>query len=92
MGLKMFNQQFSVTKTASELLFEGYNDPLLDLAKSLPASTTGGAPPVDKFGWFYGVSNDLALRFIDLSNLLYRFEGAFNRRSTTVCQKRYPVF
>ncbi|CAB3235288.1 unnamed protein product [Arctia plantaginis] len=58
-GLKMFKQQFSVTKTASELLFEGYNDSLLDLAKSLPASTTGGAPPVDKFGWFYGRNDTL---------------------------------
>lgn len=56
MGLAMFGQQVSVTKKVGELLFDGYEDPLLDLAKSLPASTTGGAPPVDKFGWFYGVS------------------------------------
>lgn len=52
----MFSQHVSVTKTAGEMLFEGYEDPLLDLAKSLPSSATGGAPPVDRFGWFYGVS------------------------------------
>ncbi|KOB79183.1 Scavenger receptor class B member 4, partial [Operophtera brumata] len=59
MGLAMFGQGVSVTKTAGQMLFEGYEDPLLDLAKSLPASTTGGAPPVDKFGWFYGRNNSI---------------------------------
>lgn len=56
MGLAMFGQHISVSKLAKELLFDGYEDPLLDLAKSLPPSTTGGAPPVDRFGWFYEVS------------------------------------
>lgn len=56
MGLAMFGHHLSISKLATELLFEGYDDPLLDLAKSLPASATGGAPPVDKFGLFYGVS------------------------------------
>lgn len=55
MGLAMFNQKIAVSKLARELLFEGYDDQLLNLAKSLPSSTTGGAPPVDKFGWFYEV-------------------------------------
>ncbi|CAH0406780.1 unnamed protein product [Chilo suppressalis] len=59
MGLAMFGQRVSVSKTARELLFDGYEDPLLDLAKSLPASTTGGAPPVDRFGWFYERNNSL---------------------------------
>ncbi|KAJ8721181.1 hypothetical protein PYW07_001956 [Mythimna separata] len=59
MGLAMFNQNIAVSKLARELLFEGYDDPLLDLAKSLPSSTTGGAPPVDKFAWFYERNNSL---------------------------------
>ncbi|XP_075974431.1 protein peste-like isoform X2 [Anticarsia gemmatalis] len=59
MGLSMFNQKIAVSKLAKELLFEGYADPLLDLAKSLPPSTTGGAPPVDRFGWFYERNNSL---------------------------------
>ncbi|XP_049868378.1 protein peste-like [Pectinophora gossypiella] len=59
MGLAMFGQGISVSKLAGEILFEGYEDPLLDLAKSLPPSATGGAPPVDRFGWFYGRNNSL---------------------------------
>ncbi|XP_068632464.1 protein peste-like [Battus philenor] len=59
MGLAMFGQHMSITRQASELLFEGYEDPLLNLAKSLPASTTGGAPPLDRFGLFYGRNNSL---------------------------------
>ncbi|XP_026732809.1 protein peste-like isoform X1 [Trichoplusia ni] len=59
MGLAMFNQQIAISKLAKELLFDGYEDPLLDLAKSLPPSTTGGAPPVDRFGWFYERNNSL---------------------------------
>ncbi|KAH9639995.1 hypothetical protein HF086_008090 [Spodoptera exigua] len=45
MGLAMFNQKIAISKLARELLFEGYDDQLLNLAKSLPSSTTGGAPP-----------------------------------------------
>ncbi|XP_014369351.2 protein peste isoform X1 [Papilio machaon] len=59
MGLAMFGHHVSISKLATELLFEGYDDPLLDLAKNLPASATGGAPPVDKFGLFYGRNNSL---------------------------------
>ena len=58
MGLAMFGHGISVSRLAGELMFEGYEDPLIDLAKSLPASTTGGAPPVDRFGLFYEVSFD----------------------------------
>ncbi|XP_028159775.1 protein peste-like [Ostrinia furnacalis] len=59
MGLAMFGQHISVSKLARELLFEGYEDSLLELAKSLPPSTTGGAPPIDRFGWFYERNNSL---------------------------------
>lgn len=49
------------THTANELLFEGYNDPLLKLAKKLNIS--GLNIPFDKFGWFYGVSVCYAANF-----------------------------
>lgn len=55
MALAMFSQHMAVSKLAKELLFDGYDDAILDVAKSLPTSTTGGAPPVDKFGLFYEV-------------------------------------
>lgn len=66
MGLAMFGHGMSVSRLAGELLFEGYEDPLLELSKSLPASTTGGAPPVDRFGLFYEV-----FVIIFLSNVYY---------------------
>jgi len=43
-------QGLFVEKTARQILFEGYSDPLLDMG-SLFAATSG--IPMDKFGWFY---------------------------------------
>lgn len=40
-----------VTKTARELLFEGYKDELLSMIGMMPVF-----PVQDKFGLFYGVS------------------------------------
>lgn len=42
------------THTVKELLFEGYEDKLLVLAKELNISRLN--IPFDRFGWFYGVS------------------------------------
>lgn len=52
--VKLLKSQMFVTKTAGELLFDGYSDPLLDLAKELPP---GILPPFDKFAWFYQRNN-----------------------------------
>lgn len=41
-----------LTKSVSALLFEGYDDTLLRIAKKLNATTI----PYVKFGWFYAVS------------------------------------
>jgi len=39
------------------LLFEGYSDPLLDVAGLVPENLNISIPQgYDKFGWFYGVS------------------------------------
>jgi len=43
-----------VTKTAGELLFDGYEDPLLAIAEWMGQSTGGGGDGGGKFGWFYG--------------------------------------
>lgn len=40
------------TKSVNALLFEGYNDTLLEIAKKMKATGL----PYDKFGWFYAVS------------------------------------
>lgn len=47
--------KLEVKKTVSELLFEGYEDKLLTMAKSMPFLANEGIPNFDKFGWFYKV-------------------------------------
>lgn len=44
-----------ITRSVGQLLFQGYEDPYVDMANTLPflAETL---PPFDKFGWFYTVS------------------------------------
>ncbi|CAH2217644.1 jg1230 [Pararge aegeria aegeria] len=59
MVLAMSGHGMTTSRLVRELLFDGFEDPLLDMAKSLPASATGGAPPVDKFGLFYGRNNSM---------------------------------
>jgi len=49
-----FKSTLYLTKNVQELLFDGYEDPLLDLASHLPPGTV---PPYDKFGWFYQFRN-----------------------------------
>jgi hypothetical protein len=48
----MTGQNVWVTKTAGELLFEGYSDPLLTMAVKMPHLAQTKIP-ADKFGWFY---------------------------------------
>lgn len=57
-GLTVYNQEVFVTKTASELLFEGYQDDMIDIARSMPTfmGDTKVEVPFDRFGWFYMVS------------------------------------
>lgn len=43
-----------MTKNASEWLFDGYSDPMIDLAKGATFLDAGDIP-FDKFGWFYMV-------------------------------------
>lgn len=52
--LKEKEGSLTTTHTVNELLFEGYDDKLLQLAKKL--NITSFQIPFDKFGWFYGVS------------------------------------
>lgn len=55
MGLKLYNERVHVTKNASEWLFDGFEDPLINLAKGNPLFVGEDIPPFDKFGWFYMV-------------------------------------
>lgn len=52
MSLKFFGQQIHLTKTADELLFKGYEDPIINVAREI-AKIMGIDVPFDRFGWFY---------------------------------------
>ncbi|CAH0555939.1 unnamed protein product [Brassicogethes aeneus] len=53
-ALKSMASKIHITKTVGELLFEGYEDPLLNMARNMPFLAGSSMPPMDKFGWFYG--------------------------------------
>ncbi|CAO1409251.1 unnamed protein product [Diamesa tonsa] len=52
MGLTVYEQEIHVTKSARELLFEGYEDNMVLMAKENPIFDTGEIP-FDRIGWFY---------------------------------------
>lgn len=47
--MRMVDQKLIITKTVNELLFEGYNDKMLDIARKLNVTEI----PFTKFGWFF---------------------------------------
>ncbi|ODM88946.1 Protein croquemort, partial [Orchesella cincta] len=57
MAMALFDTSLHVKKSVRELTFEGYEDPLLELAAILPDSLLPTAIPFDKFGWFYTRNN-----------------------------------
>jgi scavenger receptor class B, member 1 len=50
-----------VTRTASELLFDGYEDDLISMIKALPMLAEGDVPPFDRVGFFYMRNNSADL-------------------------------
>ncbi|XP_076672341.1 protein croquemort isoform X2 [Andrena cerasifolii] len=48
--MKSIGQKLVITKTVNELLFEGYNDTMLLIARKLKLTQI----PMNKFAWFYG--------------------------------------
>lgn len=54
LSLAFFGQQIHLTKTADELLFKGYEDPIINVAREI-AKVMGIDVPFDRFGWFYMV-------------------------------------
>ncbi|KAJ6646997.1 UDP-galactose transporter senju, partial [Pseudolycoriella hygida] len=52
-GLGLFDQLPYVTKRANELLFDGYEDDLIEFAKDLSLTDKTVSVPYDKIGWFY---------------------------------------
>ncbi|XP_026289526.1 protein croquemort isoform X2 [Frankliniella occidentalis] len=58
-------EPFAVKKTVRELLFDGYSDPILNVASELK-KITNISIPFDKFGWFYD------------RNMSSTYDGSFN--------------
>lgn len=54
-ALALYGQKLHVTKTANQWLFEGYEDPIIDVAKGIASILGVGDVPFDRFGWFYMV-------------------------------------
>lgn len=50
--MTVFGERLVTKHTVAELLFDGYNDTLLEIAFKNNVSQL----PYDKFGWFYSVS------------------------------------
>lgn len=48
--MKAVKENVIVTKNVSQLIYDGYEDKLLEIARKLNITTL----PYDKFGWFYG--------------------------------------
>lgn len=59
-----------LTRTVSQMLFEGYEDPLINMARSLPF-LGNSVPGWDRFGWFYTVQISSTTWTLSLSLLLY---------------------
>lgn len=51
--MERLGEKLILTKSVNELIFEGYNDTLLRIARKMKATKL----PYDKFAWFYAVSN-----------------------------------
>ncbi|XP_075153553.1 protein peste-like [Haematobia irritans] len=72
MGLTVYNQQMTVTKTVDELLFTGYSDDMITTARTMTSMFGKKVEvPFDKFGWFY-TRNGSA----DLTGVFNVFTGA----------------
>lgn len=54
-GLTLYNQQMTVVKSVDELLFTGYSDDMITMARTMSIFGTDVEVPFDKFGWFYTV-------------------------------------
>ncbi|XP_052122947.1 protein peste-like isoform X1 [Frankliniella occidentalis] len=53
LALRSTNQKISIRRTVGQFLFDGYQDPLITVASTVPGLAGIAIPNFDKFGWFY---------------------------------------
>lgn len=64
LSLAFYGQKLHTTKTANEWLFEGYEDPIITVAKDIASILGVGDIPFDRFGWFYQVKYLLLILYL----------------------------
>lgn len=78
LSLLLKTSRIYVRKTVNELLFAGYDDPLISLGK-MAITDDEELPPYDRFGWFY------------MRNGSKEFDGRFNMDTGTHDLKDFGV-
>ncbi|KAK3923344.1 Protein peste [Frankliniella fusca] len=53
LALRSTNQKISIRRKVGQFLFDGYPDPLITIASTVPGLAGVAIPNFDKFGWFY---------------------------------------
>lgn len=81
--LKAMSARVHITRSVGQLLFDGYEDPLLKVAMGLPFISPT-LPKMDKFGWFYQVRNIFESLLLSKFNLKYQYFPT-NQYNTKVC-------
>lgn len=87
MALNVYNDDISIRKTVNDLLFEGYEDVLLNLANFLPSSLTEVKVPFDKFGYCYPVGS-----FVWQLRRFLKFQFIFSSFSSAIIAPMLQVF
>ena len=64
--LKPFFRKLYITRTAGELLFDGYPEPLIKLSRAVPLFNDFNFPNWDRFGWLYNVPRHFQLHHFAL--------------------------
>lgn len=94
LGLNMYEQELVTTKTARELLFEGYEDNMLSIGRE--GLIQGFDPkdiPYDRVGWFYLVSCFTILcRANPFTFFLFREMQPINSVAFTTCIPARAIF
>ncbi|CAH2108673.1 unnamed protein product [Euphydryas editha] len=73
--MRMYHEHMFISATVSEWLFDGIDDPILDLAQRFPDLPIN--IPFDKFGWFYAVSSYFNIKTVLTPNLPERSDDRF---------------
>jgi hypothetical protein len=90
LSLRGITSTVHFTRTVEELLFKGYPDTLMKLAKTFPFFVNVDIPQWDRFGWLYMVNSKINLkkfphffpiRFLCTEKRLHRFRWCVQHKN-----------